>query len=230
MKLVLFDIDGTLMDSGGAGRRALEYSFEELFGVPDAFRKISMSGKTDPQIFAEALAQFGIAMDGHGPLFMKTYIKHLEREIDNPGKELKPGVSEALRELSGMGNVSLGLLTGNYEQGARIKLGALGVWEYFGFGAYGSDDADRDKLLPYALKRFEALKGFKSSYNDCVVVGDTPRDVSCAKPYGAATVAVATGKYSIHELSSSGADHVLEDLSDLNRFLGCLGVKGWRLG
>ncbi|MDA8156232.1 MAG: HAD family hydrolase [Actinomycetota bacterium] len=224
MKLVLFDIDGTLMDSGGAGRRALEYSFEELFGIPDAFRAISMSGKTDPQIFDEALAKFGISMDGNGPVFMKTYIRYLEREIEKPGKVLMPGVSQALSALKGMGQVSLGLLTGNYEQGARIKLGALGIWNYFGFGAFGSDDADRDKLLPYALKRFQALKGLNSSFSDCVVVGDTPRDVSCAKPYGAAAVAVATGKYSVDELSATGADYVLPDLSDLKKLLNCLGL------
>ncbi len=116
----------------------------------------------------------------------------------------------------------MGLLTGNLEQGARIKLGVFGLNEYFPTGAFGSDHEDRNKLLPIAVERFNILSGSQFDYTDCVIIGDTPRDVACAKPYNAVCIAVATGPYGAGSLVDAGADVVVEDLSDTEHFLNIL--------
>ena len=116
----------------------------------------------------------------------------------------------------------VGLLTGNFEQGARIKLGAFGLNEYFATGAFGSDNEDRNKLLPIAVERFNILSGRDIDFTDCVIIGDTPRDVMCARPYNAICIAVATGPYAARSLVAAGADVVVEDLSDTDHFLNIL--------
>ncbi len=217
MKLVLFDIDGTLMDSGGAGTKSLNLAFEDLFSVRDAFKGIPMAGKTDIQIIREGLRKNGISSgNGNVGLFTDRYVEHLKREIENPGKHLKPGIRKALEFMRGVGDVSLGLLTGNIERGARIKLGSFGLNSFFPFGAFGDDHEDRNKLLPVAVERFRSLCRKDIDYRDCVVIGDTPRDVECAKIYGAYAVAVATGPYVYDSLVAAGADMVLRDISEMD--------------
>lgn len=217
MKLVLFDIDGTMMDSGGAGTRSMDLAFEEVFSVPHAFRDISMAGKTDIQIMKEGLTKHGLdSRNGNiGPL-CDAYLRRLRTEIDTSAKSLKPGILDSIRIMSGMDNVYLGLLTGNIEAGARIKLGAFSLNEYFPLGAFGNDDEDRNKLLPVAAERFSSMYKKDIDYNNCVVIGDTPRDVECAKIHGAYAVAVATGPYSYESLLQSGADIVLKTISELD--------------
>lgn len=215
MKLVLFDIDGTLIDSGGAGSRSLNFAFEELFSVRNGFEGIRMAGKTDVQIMKEGLRKHGLnSEDGNIGLLCEGYIRHLQREIENPRRRLKPGIKEILSLLNDKDNVSLGLLTGNLEAGARIKLNPFGLNSYFPSGAFGNDDEDRNKLLPIAVKRFSTLHNREISYGDCIVIGDTPRDVECARIYGAYAVAVATGPYPYESLLTSGADMVLRDMSE----------------
>ena len=245
MKLVLFDIDGTLLDSGGAGMAAMNSAFCEMF--PDAaaslagrpFDGIRMAGRTDTEIITDAFSRHGIEADGMVPCFMDAYVRHLSAYIENPARRLKPGVREALNALSAMQGAGLGLLTGNIEKGARIKLEAFGLNGYFEVGAFGSDSADRNSLLPIALERFnraggiDRLERFKRSappgktgrmaLEDCIVVGDTPKDVECAKLHGARAIAVATGHYTPAELLRTDADHVMEDLSDTPFFLRCIG-------
>ena len=217
MKLVLFDIDGTLMDSGGAGTKSMDLAFEELFSVPNAFRGIPMAGKTDIQIMKEGLRKHGISSEnGNVGLFTARYVEHLRREIENPRKHLKPGIVKALESLGLMKDVSLGLLTGNIEKGARVKLASFNLNGYFPFGAFGDDDEDRNKLLPVAVERFRVLHKQDVEYRDCVVIGDTPRDVECAKIYGAYSVAVATGPYHYDSLLASGADMVLRNISEMD--------------
>lgn len=215
MKLVLFDIDGTLIDSGEAGSRSLNLAFEERFSVRNVFEGILMAGKTDVQIMKEGLRKHGLnSEDGNIGLLCESYIRHLQREIENPERRLKPGIKEMLSLLSGEDNVSLGLLTGNLEAGARIKLNPFGLNSYFPSGAFGNDDEDRNKLLPIAVERFSSLQNREISYGDCIVIGDTPRDVECARIYGAYAVAVATGPYPYELLLTSGADMVLRDMSE----------------
>ncbi len=220
MKLLLFDIDGTVLDSGGAGSRALTAAFNEVFSVADAFADISMAGKTDGLILREAMRLHDIPENnGNIPALFSSYEQHLRREMQNGGKHLKPGFPGILRLLMDDRNFSLGLLTGNIESGARIKLDAFGLNHYFPVGAFGSDNEDRNELLPTAVRRFRAHTGVRMDFADCVVIGDTPRDVECARPYGAQSVAVATGPYNYAELSKAGAGLVLEDLSNPSALL-----------
>jgi phosphoglycolate phosphatase len=219
MKLLLWDIDGTLMSSGGAGTRAMDRAFHEVFSVRGAFRGIRMSGKTDPEIWREALEKHGFIPDGKLPLLMEIYVKHLKFEISNPNKMLMPGIREALQKLHLMEDFSLGLLTGNIERGARIKLEAFLINHYFPVGAFGSDDEDRNKLLPIAVQRFNAFYNANLAPKDCIVIGDTPRDIACARPYGAHAVCVATGRFGQEDLRAAGADIVFGDLSDTGAFL-----------
>jgi phosphoglycolate phosphatase-like HAD superfamily hydrolase len=223
MKLVLFDIDGTLMDSGGAGTRSLENAFRDVFSFEGATYGVSMAGKTDIQIVREILVKHGLPNEnGTVQSLIDAYVKNLGKEINNREKRLKPGVNDILKSLRSMAGVHVGLLTGNVEKGAEIKLGAFGLFGYFSlgglseplFGAFGSDSEDRNRLLPIATAKFKTITGINVGYGDCVVVGDTPKDIACAAPYGAFSVTVATGPYSSEELEAAGADVVLEDFTE----------------
>jgi phosphoglycolate phosphatase len=222
MRLVLFDIDATLIDSGGAGTRSLNYAFQELFSLENAFHGIGMAGKTDTGIIKECFLKHKISIDGNLDAVASAYLKHLQEEIQNERKHVKPGVYELLEHLSTKKNVGLGLLTGNLEQGARIKLESFNLNRYFPTGAFGSDDEDRNNLLPIAVKRFEALLHQKIEIDNCIIVGDTPRDVECAHIYHALCIGVATGPYSFDELVEAGADFVIRDLSNRAALLGFL--------
>ncbi|MCE5311662.1 MAG: HAD hydrolase-like protein [Nitrospiraceae bacterium] len=220
MKLLLFDIDGTLVDCGGAGSRSLHISFAEMLGVHNAFEGISMAGKTDPQIIREALTKHSITHNGLIPKLLDIYITNLQSEIVKSDKRIMPGVKQALDAVTGRADDFLtGILTGNIETGARIKLNSFGLDGYFRTGAFGSDDEDRNRLLPFAVKRFKSLTGCEISSKDCIVIGDTPRDVECAKLHGAGCVAVATGPYTFEELVDAGADSVFKTLENTSAFM-----------
>ena len=222
-KLVLFDIDGTLITAGGAGTRSMNFAFKELFGIEEAFRNISMAGKTDIEIIKEGFTMHGITnWDRNVGTMKNMYLQFLASEIDNPQRRLHPGIRTALEVLQNNG-MPLGLLTGNLEQGAQIKLGACGIYNYFLDGAFGSDHEDRDMLLPIAIQKFSA-KGFNFDLRECIIIGDTPRDVQCAKIHDAQCIAVATGPYSKEDLRHSGADMVLDSLED-KQFMSFLGLN-----
>ena len=223
MKFILFDIDGTIMDSGGAGTRAMDTAFLKLFSVRDAFHTISMAGKTDMQILREGFDLHAIdRSNGVIPEFYRIYVRYLKENMKSSGGHVKPGIREALRELQAQKEFILGLLTGNIEEGARIKLDFFGLNDYFNIGAFGNDDEDRDRLLPVAVDKLSKMNSLHVNFRDCIVIGDTPRDISCSKPYGAFSVAVATGPYSAATLSEAGADIVLNDLSNTEAFMSIL--------
>lgn len=219
-KLILFDIDGTLISSGGAGTRSLNKAFEEIFSIPDGFKGVRMAGKTDIEIMREGMKRHKIEPEeGLIKRMVEGYIRHLRSEIHNNGRHLKPGIKEVIGLLKDTERVYLGLLTGNLEEGARIKLEPFGINPYFPFGAFGSDNEDRNKLLPIALKKFSDIYKISLRPEDTIVIGDTPRDVACSKPFGAYSVVVATGPYSFEELQNSEADLVLKDLKDQKRLI-----------
>jgi len=218
--LVLFDIDQTLLHSGGAGFRALTRAFMDLTGISDGFRTISYDGKTDPQIVREALSHHSLSFDRSmvAALF-ERYLTYLPQEMAASPAQLKPGVPHILDLAKSKDALFLGVLTGNVESGARIKLARFDLNRYFEVGAFGSDHEDRNVLLPIAVERLCRAKGVSVLYEHCVIVGDTPRDVQCAHAYGARCVAAATGRYSLGELERAAADLVVEDLSDADRIV-----------
>jgi phosphoglycolate phosphatase len=228
-KLVLFDIDGTLVLTGGAGMRAMNRACESIVGLADALTGIPVAGRTDWIILQDALGRIGRGLDAS--LFAslrEQYIGHLREEIQLPGRGVTavlPGVRELLDALASRDDVFLGLLTGNFEQGARIKLEHFDLWRYFACGAFGDDAADRNALVPFALERARGC-GIDVPYGEVLVVGDTPHDVACALAVGALPVAVATGSYTVDQLRASGAEIVFEDLSDTKAFLALLEETG----
>ncbi|MBF0458412.1 MAG: HAD family hydrolase [Nitrospirae bacterium] len=214
MKLVLFDIDGTLMDAGGAGGKSLNDAFCELFSIKDAFRDIRFDGKTDLRIFKEGLKYHNLT-NGNGILdaIGEQYLRRLKLEIDNDNRHIKPGIAALIERL--LGKHGIGLLTGNLRAGAQIKLSSVGLWQLFdGGGAFGDAHEDRNDLLPIAVEDFYKNTGKQFPFSQCVIIGDTPKDVGAGKAHGAFTIAVATGPYSVVELSETGADAVFDDLSD----------------
>lgn len=214
MKLILFDIDGTLIETGGAGLTSLNMAFYDVLGVKDAIQGMSLAGKTDPQIIKEIMKFHKVEVtDNSISDICNRYVEHLNVQIHTHKGKLKPGIKELLDRLVTTSH-KIGLLTGNIEQGAKIKLTTYGINEYFLSGAFGSDNYDRNLLVPEACRKFREQFGLQFNYSDCIIIGDTPRDVYCAKPHGAKAIAVATGPYSIDELSNIGADMVLSDLSD----------------
>jgi len=223
--LILFDIDGTLVLTGGAGGRAMSLAFQEIFGVRDALSGISMAGRTDAWILADALTAHHIASDPEKLVrFRDAYLRHLTIELDKPGarKGLMPGVRELLDVLRRRDDVYVALLTGNYEEGARIKLEYFDLWRYFRCGAFGDDAPQRDGLVSKALERIAASGGPSFSAADAVVIGDTPLDVACAAFCGARSIAVATGSHSVEELRAAGADVVMQDLSNTHEVVAAI--------
>lgn len=214
-KFILFDVDHTLIDSGGAGIIALNRTLEEMTGISNGFKGISVAGRTDMQIVGEAVEKFALGPDdGMVPRFLDRYLLHLRGVMTQNNGRVKPGVKALLTRLQNQAHFRLGLLTGNIEQGARIKLAPFSLNRFFPVGAYGSDREDRNHLLPIAVERLARASGVVVEYSHCIVIGDTPRDVHCAEIHGAASIAVATGPFSIEDLRQTGASLVLGDLSE----------------
>ena len=224
-KILLFDIDGTLLLSGRAGYRALSRTFEELFGVPGGFDGIPVAGRTDSLILNAALQRAGVEVDDEARTrFHARYCELFADEIQLPGprKGLMPGVDGLLRVLAGEESVRCGLVTGNFAKPARIKLEHFGLWRYFHFGAYGDDAPARNQLVPIAVERARRNKVTVTAPDDVVVIGDTPLDVACAVAAGARSVVVATGSYDEPALRQTAADAVLMDFSDTGRVIDVL--------
>jgi phosphoglycolate phosphatase len=222
-KLVLFDIDGTLVLTGAAGLRAMNKACAELAGHADALEGIPVAGRTDRSILADVAARAGRTLDAELLEELRDrYVASLREEIELPGRGTKavmPGVRTLLDTLAGRDDVFVGLLTGNFEPGARIKLEHFDLWRYFRCGAYGDDAADRNALVPFALERARGCGLPDLAPEHILVVGDTPHDIACARAVGAVPVGVATGTFTVEQLKATGADIVFKDLSDTGAFL-----------
>jgi phosphoglycolate phosphatase-like HAD superfamily hydrolase len=233
-KLVLFDIDGTLVLTGGAGVRAIGRACADLIPGADGLSGVPVAGRTDRSILADVAARAGLTLDE--PLLARLrdkYVANLREEIERPGhtptdaylgrhagiKAVMPGIRELLDVLHQRDDVFLALLTGNFEAGARIKLEHFDLWRYFRCGAYGDDAADRNALVPFAVERARHCGLPPLNPENILVVGDTPHDISCARASDAVPVAVATGGFTADELRAAGADIVFENLSDTQAFL-----------
>jgi phosphoglycolate phosphatase len=221
-KVLLFDLDWTLIYTGGAGVRALDHAFEALFGIPQAMKKVSPDGKTDPAICREMIRVLlkRDPKDGEIEKLCRGYLDRLAVEVPGgPGYRVLPGIPELLEALSGLPDILMGLGTGNLEEGASIKLARADLMKYFRFGGYGSDSEDRPTVLRTAVKRGEALAERTFAPGDVVVIGDNIRDVQAGQAIGAVTVAVASGPMSHEDLFASKPDHLFHDFSDTQAVL-----------
>lgn len=221
--ILLFDIDGTLCRTGGAGGRAMRRAFAALHGRADAMDVVDVRGNTDPRIVEEALASFGHPF--HDEAFeavMASYLAFLEEELTGCEYVTMPGVVALLDALGHVRSNAIGLGTGNVEAGARAKLRRGGIDTRFAFGGYGSDSADRAILVRHGAERGARLLGLSREACRVIVIGDTPRDVEAAKAIGAESVAVATGGHGLPELEGLGATLVVPTLEheDVFRLLG----------
>lgn len=226
MKLVLFDIDGTLISARGAGRRAMRVAFERVFGTAGSIDHYDLRGRTDTRIVHDVMGAEGwehARVTERLDDFFEIYLAGLVSEIGD-GRDVVtlPGVAAVVDRLARSTDAALGLVTGNIEEGARIKLLPTGLWPHFRVGAFGSDHMDRRLLPSLAARRAHALLGTAFSPTDVVVIGDTPHDIDCARAFGAVAIAVATGQYPREQLLGEGPDHFFEDLSDTERVLAAL--------
>jgi phosphoglycolate phosphatase-like HAD superfamily hydrolase len=210
----LFDVDGTLLLTEGAGRKAIAAAFAERYGVDDDLTHIPMAGRTDPLIVGDALRHHGIAADGPGEreALWAAILDHMRRIMTPPKGGLLPGVPDVIARVEAEPAWVPALLTGNMREMARIKLGAFGLYDRFEFGAFGDEAADRNALAVVAVTRAAELRGVTPQR--CVVVGDTELDIACARAAGAHVVAVATGGRTRAELARHAPDLLLDDLRD----------------
>ena len=223
MKLILFDIDGTLITSRGAGRRAMRTALERVFGAAGGIDQYDLGGRTDTRIVHDVMGALGwepARVKDRLDDFFEAYLAGLTSEIgDGRHVVTLPGVSLVVDRLAQSADVMLGLVTGNIEEGARIKLLPTGLWPHFRIGAYGSDHMDRRRLPSLAARRAHALVGHTFAPTDVVVIGDTPHDIDCARAFGAVAIAVSTGQYTRAALLAEHPDHLFDDLADVERVL-----------
>jgi phosphoglycolate phosphatase-like HAD superfamily hydrolase len=216
--VVLFDIDGTLVHTLGAGVRGMNAAFADLYGRTDVLEGLRIAGRTDRAIVSDVFRRLDLDPTTDRVAALRdAYLPHLARELAQApaGCSVLPGVVEAIDALERRGDVVVGLLTGNFHGGAGVKLRHFGLWDRFAFGAFGDEHLDRRDLVPVALAAARAA-GHDVSPADLVVIGDTPLDVDCARAHGARAVAVATGPYTREALAREGADLTVETLADLD--------------
>ena len=223
--LILFDIDGTLVLTGGAGARAMVRAFTDVCGFFNGLGSLSMAGRTDAWIIAEMFQAHGLEpTPARQSAVHDVYFRYLAEEIlePGPGKGILPGVRHLLDTLASQDDAYLALLTGNFRRGAQIKLEHFDLWRYFSTGAFGDEARDRNSLLWTALSTVKEASGFTVRPADVVIIGDTPLDIAVAVAGGARSVGVATGSYDVDTLLASGADAAFPDLDDTERVLAAL--------
>jgi phosphoglycolate phosphatase len=234
-RLLLFDVDGTLVTARGAGRAAMARALEETYGTRGGIDHYDFRGKTDPRAVFDILGEAGITdavIADRLEACFRRYVAALEMLIGE-GSDIVvlPGVAEVIHALGARDDVMLGLLTGNIEPGARAKLRPTGLWPRFRVGAFGSDDPDRRRLPAVARRRARELTGAEVPSERVTIVGDTPLDVDCARACGAIAVAVATGHHTAAELAACMPDLLFTDFADVGTVVAALlGPSGIRRG
>jgi phosphoglycolate phosphatase-like HAD superfamily hydrolase len=219
--LLLWDIDGTLVCTDRAGERSLLILIKELYGR-DLGEKlpVKLAGRTDVSITRDILAFLGIeSTPAEEKRFREAYLAFLPKTLPAGKAKLLPGIKEALDAILAHPEIHQGLLTGNLEAGAKLKLEHLGIWNYFEFGAFADDSHIRDELGPFALARAKEKLGIDFPPERVYIIGDTPHDVACGKAIGAKTIAVATGSFSVAELEACEPTHTFKDLADTQALL-----------
>lgn len=223
-RLLLFDIDGTLIDSGGAGIQSLREVLHEQFGIADDLKGVEIAGQTDTGIVHQILRKQGIALsDENVAKFLARYLDLLATELPRRKGTLLPGVRELLLRLQARPQNVLALLTGNIERGAKLKLEHYGIWDFFEFGAFSDDHHDRNELGPFAQRRARDRHAIDFLAEAIDVIGDTPHDIACGKAIGARTIAVTTGKFSRAQLARHEPDLIVDDFSEVDARIAELG-------
>jgi len=214
----LFDVDGTLLLTKGAGRLAMSAAFRDQFGIDDDLSGIPFAGRTDTLILGDALARHGLELvDGEREQYWQRTVAHMRRLMDPPRGGLLPGVRSLLDTIGAHPGWVRALLTGNVAGMARLKLEAFGAYDAFAWGAFGDEAPDRNELAKLAVRRAAERHGVPAER--CVVVGDTEHDIACARAAGAKVVAVATGSQSMQVLAECGPDLVVENLESIEPLL-----------
>lgn len=215
-KLILWDLDETLVSTDGAGERAFEKAAKKVFGVELSLREIDYSGQTDKIIAFQVRRHVGFSEHDDASLdrFLTEFLSFLPDELPQGNPRVLPGVERVTSMIMQDETFAQGLLTGNLAAGAEIKLRYLGLWERFPFGAFADDASDREQLGPIALRRASIHHGREFLANSTIVIGDTIRDVFCARAFNALSLAVASGTASVDELLAAGADCVVESLEE----------------
>lgn len=215
MHVCLFDIDGTLISTGGAGKAALEAAMASVFGVCQSMENVQLSGRTDRAIIRDILALHGIdETSAVRERLMAGYLGHLPFCLARIKGQVLPGIAAFLEQLAEQDEVAVGLLTGNVRAGARLKLGHYQLSHHFPFGGFGDHHHNRDDVAREALREIQHRFDGTVPANRIWVIGDTPHDVQCARCIGACVAAVATGWHSLENLKACGPDVALMDLSD----------------
>jgi len=222
-RLLLWDIDGTLISTGAAGNRAIVLATAERFGGSGDLEGIEIAGRTDSGIAHQILAKYGEPITEESvKSFLDLYLKLLAQELPRSAGKIMPGVLELLGRANHRPETTLGLLTGNLRRGAQLKLEHYQLWHFFAFGAFADDHHDRNQLGAFAVTRAQD-NGEKFLPTQVDVIGDTGHDIACGKALGARTIAIATGAWSRERLAEHAPDFLFDDLSDVEDVIETLG-------
>ncbi|HYJ05460.1 MAG TPA: HAD hydrolase-like protein [Chthoniobacterales bacterium] len=223
-RLLLWDIDGTLISTGAAGQRAIVRATAEQFGGNGDLQGVEIAGRTDTGIAQQVLTKYGAPVnDDSVSSFLDQYLRFLAEELPLREGRVLPGVLQLLQRSAQQPDTTLGLLTGNLERGAKLKLEHYQLWHFFAFGAFSDDHHDRNELGAFAISRALAGTGIKFGGAQVDVIGDTGHDIACGKAIGARTVAVATGSWSREQLAGHEPDFLFDDLSNVDEVIQTLG-------